>query len=45
MSLKQEGDTAGNEEVNPQQPYFLVYIRDDCQVRFNYTNAKQILEI
>jgi hypothetical protein len=43
--LKQKGDTDGNEEVNPLQPYFLVYIRDDGQVRFNYTNAKHILEI
>lgn len=43
--LKQKGDTDGNEEVNPLQPYFLVYIRDDGNVRFNYTNAKQILEI
>jgi len=43
--LKQKGDTDGNEEVNPLQPYFLVYIRDDGQIRFNYTNAKQILEI
>jgi superfamily II DNA or RNA helicase len=43
--LKQKGDTEGNEEVNPLQPYFLVYIRDDGQVRYNYTNAKHILEI
>ncbi|MEK6728756.1 MAG: DEAD/DEAH box helicase, partial [Planctomycetota bacterium] len=43
--LKQKGDTGGNEEVNPLQPYFLVYIREDGTVRFNYTNAKQILEI
>ncbi|MBZ0184457.1 MAG: NgoFVII family restriction endonuclease [Melioribacteraceae bacterium] len=43
--LKQKGDTDGNEEVNPLQPYFLVYIRDDGTVRFNYTHAKQILEI
>ncbi len=43
--LKQKGDTSGNEEVNPLQPYFLVYIRDDGQVRFNYTHAKHILEI
>jgi superfamily II DNA or RNA helicase len=43
--LKQKGDTDGNEEVNPLQPYFLVYIRDDGQVRYNYTNAKHILEI
>lgn len=43
--LKQKGDTDGNEEVNPLQPYFLVYVREDGTVRFNYTNAKQILEI
>jgi superfamily II DNA/RNA helicase len=43
--LKQKGDTDGNEEVNPLQPYFLVYIFENGQVRFNYTNAKQILEI
>lgn len=43
--LKQKGDTDGNKEVNPLQPYFLVYIREDGNVRFNYTNAKQILEI
>jgi ERCC4-related helicase len=43
--LKQKGDTDGNEEINPLQPYFLVYIREDGIVRFNYTNAKQILEI
>lgn len=43
--LKQKGETSGYEEVNPLQPYFLVYIRDDGTVRFNYTNAKQILEI
>jgi hypothetical protein len=43
--LKQKGDTEGNEEVNPLQPYFMVYIQNDGQVRFNYTNAKQILEI
>jgi ERCC4-related helicase len=43
--LAQKGDTDGNDEVNPLNPYFLVYIRDDGTVRYNYTNAKQILEI
>lgn len=43
--LKQKGDSDGNEEVNPLSPYFLVYIRNDGTVRFNYTHAKQILEI
>lgn len=43
--LKQKGDSEGNEEINPLQPYFLVYVQNDGQVRFNYTNAKQILEV
>jgi SNF2 family DNA or RNA helicase len=43
--LKQKGDTRGNETVNPLSPYFLVYIRDDNTVRFNYTHPRQILEI
>ena len=43
--LKQKGESDGNEEVNPLNPYFLVYIRADGTVRYNYTHAKQILEI
>jgi superfamily II DNA or RNA helicase len=43
--LRQKGDTDGNESLNPLQPYFLVYVRSDGTVRYNYTNAKQILEI
>lgn len=43
--LKQKGDTSGNEMVNPLQPYFLVYIRNDGIVRYSFTQAKQILEI
>ncbi|MCD6274155.1 MAG: NgoFVII family restriction endonuclease [Deltaproteobacteria bacterium] len=43
--LKQKGNTDGNEAVNPLSPYFLVYVRDDGTVRFNYTHVKQILEI
>jgi len=43
--LSQKGDSVGNEEVNPLNPYFLVYVRDDGTVRYNYTNAKQVLEI
>jgi hypothetical protein len=27
------------------QPYFLVYIRDDGEVRYNFTSPKQVLEI
>jgi hypothetical protein len=43
--LKQKGDTDGNEAINSLQSDFLVYIRKDGVVRFNYTNAKSILEI
>lgn len=43
--LKQRIDAAGNEAVNPLQPYFLVYIRDDGEIRYNFTSPKQILEI
>jgi hypothetical protein len=43
--LAQKEQSGGNEEVNPLNPYFLVYIHDDGSVRYNYTNAKQILEI
>lgn len=42
--LKQRIDAAGNEAVNPLQPYFLVYIRDDGEVRYNFTAPKQILK-
>lgn len=43
--LKQKENADGAEEVNPLQPFFLVYIREDGVVRFNYINAKQILEV
>jgi SNF2 family DNA or RNA helicase len=43
--LKQRIEAAGNETVNPLQPYFLVYIRDDGEVHYNFTSPKQILEI
>ncbi len=43
--LRQKTETEPSETVNPLQPYFLVYIRNDGTVRFNYTNSKQVLEI
>ncbi|MCF6176132.1 MAG: SNF2-related protein [Victivallaceae bacterium] len=43
--LKQKVAIEGAETVNPLSPYFLVYIRNDNTVRFNYTHPKQILEI
>ncbi|HOC54627.1 MAG TPA: helicase-related protein [Verrucomicrobiota bacterium] len=32
-------------EVNPLQPYYLVYVRHDGTVRFTFAQPKQILEI
>lgn len=43
--LRQKGETNGNEQVNPLQPYFLVYVYEGGLVRCNYTHAKQVLEI
>lgn len=43
--LRQLGDSVGNEKVNPLQPYFLVYVRNDGTVRYNFTHPKQILDI
>ncbi len=42
--LKQKGD-ATSDAVNPLQPYYLVYARDDGTVRFTFVQPKQILEI
>lgn len=33
------------QKVNPLQPYFLEYVRDDGEVRYNFTHAKQVLEM
>lgn len=43
--LKQRATTGSAETVNPLQPYFLVYVRDDGVVRYNFTAPKQVLEI
>jgi hypothetical protein len=43
--LRQKGDSSGSETVNPLQPYFLVYVRDDKEVRFSFAQPKQILEM
>jgi hypothetical protein len=43
--LKQTGQTQGSETINPLQPYFLVYIRDDGNVRFTFAQPKQVLDI
>ncbi len=43
--LRQKNKNEESEKINPLNPYFLIYIRDDGTVRFNYTSAKSILEI
>ena len=34
-----------NRAVNPLHPHYLVYVRDDGEVRYNFTQPKQILDI
>ena len=43
--LKQKGEAKSGDTVNPLQPYYLVYVRDDGTVRFSFAQPKQILEI
>lgn len=44
--LKHKFENEDNVQINPLNPFFLVYVRmDDGVIRYNYTNAKQILEI
>ena len=43
--LKQKHNFSDNEKVNPLNPFFLVYIQDNGDIRFNFTSVKQILEI
>lgn len=42
--LRQKGGSS-SETVNPLQPHFLVYVRNDRVVRFTFAQPKQILEI
>lgn len=43
--LRQREDTKDCEAVNPVSPYFIIYIYEDGNVRFNYTSVNQILDI
>ncbi|MPR09174.1 ATP-dependent helicase [Microvirga tunisiensis] len=43
--LRQREGSHDIELVNPLQPYFLVYVRDTGEIRYNFTSAKQVLEI
>ncbi|MCL4871966.1 MAG: DEAD/DEAH box helicase family protein [Anaerolineae bacterium] len=43
--LRQKGNAPELEAINPLQPYFLVYVRADREVRYTFAQPKQILEI
>jgi hypothetical protein len=43
--LRQKGIAGETQIVNPLQPYYLVYVRDDGTVRFSFAHPKQILEL
>jgi SNF2 family DNA or RNA helicase len=43
--FKQKGEAKSGDTVNPLQPYYLAYVRDDGTVRFSFAQPKQILEI
>jgi hypothetical protein len=43
--LAQKKVDSENEKINPLNPYFLVYIRDDGTVRYTYIHSKHILEM
>jgi SNF2 family DNA or RNA helicase len=40
-----QGDGGATAEVNPLQPYFLVYVYDDRVIAYTFAQPKQILEI
>lgn len=43
--LKSLRDGEASAQVNPLSPYYLAYVRDDGTVRYNFTSARQILEL
>lgn len=43
--LRQKGENKENQRVNLLHPYLLVYIYNNGEVKYNYDNAKQILEV
>jgi hypothetical protein len=42
--LRQQGGRRSS-EINPLHPYYLVYVRDDGEVRLGFAQPRQILEI
>ena len=43
--LRHTGTTPEGQTINPLQPFYLVYVRDDGTARFGFAQPKQILEI
>jgi hypothetical protein len=43
--LRQSAGITANDTINPLQPYFLVYIRNDGNVRYNFVHPKQVLDL
>ena len=43
--LRLKNNFEGSEKINPLQPFFLVYIKDNAKVFYNYVQPKQILEV
>jgi superfamily II DNA or RNA helicase len=43
--LRHVGATPEGQTVNPLQPFYLVYVRDDGTVRFGFAQPKQTLEL
>ncbi len=43
--LRQKNPPQDNRVRSPLKPYYLVYVRNDGEVRYNYTHAKQTLEL
>ncbi|MDR2438283.1 MAG: phospholipase D-like domain-containing protein [Planctomycetaceae bacterium] len=43
--LVQKDISQDNKIVNPLNPFFLIYVYNDGRVQYNFTNAKNILEI
>lgn len=43
--LRQKGETGQTQTVNPLQPHYLIYVRDDGEIRYGFTQPKPILEV
>jgi superfamily II DNA or RNA helicase len=43
--LRQKNELKENVQINPLNPYFLVYVYDDGTVKYNYAQFKSILEV